>query len=308
MTVMRKVVQVARKAPVLVATGCEPGRLEIWSLDTGDPLTELRSVYDGCGRFAISSTGDRVVAANWRKGKKGGIACYDVASGEVIWHRTDVRQVQHLQFSPREDRIWCNVESRPVHCLDSNTGLTLRTVRAAEDALDSPYSPHTLLLRHQDLAIESPKRLLTAPRFGWVWTGATFSPDMVCVSETTVWSDKPDINVGYVRCFELQDGTERWHYRSADGDFIQLISYQEDGFIYCVQSGWEAQGWIVKLLRLNGESGSCSEIRRLGPAPPYYGGFGNGIFVTPAGDVISLQTANTVRHLAFKDDHAVKVG
>ena len=39
-----------------------------------------------------------------------------------------------------------------------------------------------------------------------------------------------------------------------------------------------------------------------GSCPCPYGGFGNGIFVTPAGDVISLQTANTVRHLAFKDD------
>src|ERR1017187_2925002 len=120
---MRKVVQAARDAPVVVATGTELGKLEIWNSDTGKYLTEFATVYDGCARFTIDSSGERVIAANWRMGKKGGIACYDIASGEPIWHRTDIKQVQDMQFSLREDRVWCHVDRRPVHCLDARNGL-----------------------------------------------------------------------------------------------------------------------------------------------------------------------------------------
>lgn len=306
---MRKEVKVARNAPIVAAAGVakrgELGKLEIWNWDNGEYLTEFATVYDGCGRSAVDSSGERLIAANWRKGKKAGIACYDITSGEPIWHRTDIGHVQHMHFSPREDRVWCNVEGRPVHCLDAGNGSTLTTVKAAEDAFDSPYSPHTLFLRHKVMALEIPERLITMPRFGWNLAGVAFSRDTVCVAETTKWSDKPDVNVGYIRCFEVESGTERWQYRCPDAYFMQQISYQDDGFVYCVQSGCETEGWVVTLLRLTLESGSCTELCRLGPTPPYFGGFGNGILVTPEGEVISLNTGGILRRLPFKGDQAV---
>jgi hypothetical protein len=75
MAVMRKVIQVARIAPVLAASGTHLSELEIWDTNTCEKLAGFHTVYDDSWRFAINSTGNRVIAANWRKGQKGGVAC-----------------------------------------------------------------------------------------------------------------------------------------------------------------------------------------------------------------------------------------
>ncbi|MGA8742002.1 MAG: PQQ-binding-like beta-propeller repeat protein [Terracidiphilus sp.] len=299
MTEMRKVILVARNSPVAVATVGELGKFEIWNPDTGEQLTEFDSVYDSCGRLAISSNGERVIAANWRKGKKGGIACYDAASGSELWHRTDIGQIQHMEFSPKGDRVWCEVDCRPVHCLDSQSGSNLKILRAVNDVVESPYTDHTVLVKREDLVVETPLSRRTVPLLGWC-RGVAFTPNAVCVSEL-MRTDNPNIHVGHIRCLDLKSGSERWHYRCPEACFIQLISYQDDCSVYCVQSGNDGHRWIVDLIRLTSQDGSCTSICRLTPPPPYFGGFGNGILVTPHGEVVSLLTGDILRILAFDD-------
>lgn len=301
MAVMRKVVQVARDAPVLVASGKQPGSLEIWDLNTREKLTGFHTVYDDCARFAINSNGERVIAANWRKGQKGGVACYETASGQVVWHRTDLGQVQHMQFSSAGNFVWCEVANRPLHCLDTKTGLTLKTLRAVRDAVDSPYSPHTIFLREADYAIGTEDENTSVPRLCRSGLVAAFSPDAVCVCEAFNPTIRPVATVqGIVRCIELNSGTERWRYQPPVNHFIPLISYQNDGNFYCVQSESLPDGWAVSLIQLSPDSGICSQVCKLSP-PPYFGGFGSGVLVTPDGEVVSLQTGAFDNKLDFAD-------
>jgi hypothetical protein len=293
-------VQVAGNASIL-ATAPWDGPVQIWNSDTGSQLTEFKTVFDNCNRLAIDLKGERIVAANWRKGKNGGIACYEIASGQPVWHRTDIGQVQDMQFSPREDRVWCRIDGRPVHCFDAWTGATLATVRGAESAFDSPFTSHTFFFRHKDLVLEAGENRITMPRLGFFYGGA-FSHDAVCVAEMAERRGNPQIDGSFIRCFEVANGKERWHYICPDDHYIQLVSYQNDGFLYCVVAAGQ-QGRVERktvLLRLTLESGSCTEMCELHSAVcPYFGGFGNGILVTPTGDVISLKTGAVVRRLPF---------
>ena len=299
MAVMRKVIQVARNAPVLVASGNRPGELEIWDTNTCQKLIGFHTVYDDCARFAINQTGNRVVAANWRKGQKGGVACY-TTSGEVVWHRADLRQVQHLRFSSAGNCVWCEVDSRPVHCLDAKTGSTLKTLRGVRDALDSPYSPHMILLREGDFAIGTQDEDISVPRLCRSGLMAAFSPDAVCVCEAFNPTIRPVATVqGVARCIELNSGNERWRYQPPINHLMQLISYQDDHF-YCVQSESLPDGWTVSLIRLSPDSGIGTELCRLSP-PPYFGGFGSGVLVTPEGDMVSLQTGGSISKCTFAD-------
>lgn len=263
---MRKTVQVARCAPIAVAAG-NKGEFQVWNLETGKRQSEFHTVFDGCNRLAVSSNGAAVIAANWRKGQKAGVACYDATSGMVIWHRTDLRQVQHMKFSVQGEWVWCEIESRPVHCLDAKTGSTLRKLRGVRDVVDSPYSPHMILLREGDFLIGTQNESISVPRLCRSGLKAAFGPDAVCVCETFNPTISPVLTVqGTVRCLELASGNERWRYQPPINHFMQLISYQNDNF-YCVQSESLPDGWTVSLIRLSPDSGACTELCRLSPPP-----------------------------------------
>ncbi len=235
--------------------------IQIWNLDTGNQLGEFRTVYDNCARLAIDAKGERILAASWRKGKNGGIACYEIASGHAIWHRADIGQVQHMHFSLREDRAWCHIDKRSAHCLDTATGSTLAKVRNAEEALDSPFPPQTFLFRHRDLVLEVEKRHITMPRLGF-FCDCAFIQDALCVAEMAEQRDDPGKRVSFIRCFQTENGNERWRYICPDDYYIQLMSFQSDGFLYCVvAAGQEGRAESkTELLRLILESGSSTTV------------------------------------------------
>jgi hypothetical protein len=295
---MRMVVHAARNAPVIAAAGDE-GKVQIWNFDTGERLSEFVTVCDDGSRLALSATGETLIAANWRKGKRAGVACYETGSGKPIWHRPDLRQVQHMKFSAQGDWVWCQIDSRPVHCLDARTGSTVKIWRTIQDVLDSPFSPHILLLRRTDFVIRSQTKSVSVPRLSRSGLEAAFGPDTVCVCEFSNPTVLPVITVqGIVRCLEFGSGGEHWRYQPPDGHWMQLISYQDDQYFYGVQSGYEQGRRNVALIRLSSDEGLCAELCRLSP-PPYFGGFGAGVLVTPEGEVVSLQTGEIIRRLPF---------
>jgi len=292
---MRKV-DVARHAPV-ASVGFERGEVQIWNWLTGERVTKFKTVFDGCNRLAISASGERLVAANWRKGLKAGVACYDTSSGRDIWHRPDLRQVQSVRFSAQRDWILCEVQDRPLHCLDAQTGATVETLRGVLDAIDSPYSPHRVLQRRGEFVIESPQARVSVPRYCNSALVAAFGPDSVCLYEAF---QPTTLTVRcVVRCIECRTGNERWRFQPPDNRDMQLISYQEDGNFYCVQSKNESEEWFVDLLRLSLADGALTEVCRLKSPPPYFGGFGDGVLVTPGGEVVRLESAAILRELVF---------
>jgi hypothetical protein len=292
---MRKV-EVARRAPVL-AVGVGEGRVQIWNWQTGEKVTEFNTVLDGSDRLAVSASGERLVAANWRKGQKAGVACYETFSGGGLWHRPDLGQVQSMSFSIQRNWIYCRVEGRPAHILDAQTGATVETLRGVLDAMDSPYSRHRILQRRDDFVIEGSKDRFSVARYCNSGLEASCGPGVVCLHEAF---NPTTLTIrSLLRCIDCETGKERWRFQPPDGRYMQLISYQADGFFYCVQTENRNEEWIVDLLRLSLADGALSEVCRLNSPPPYFGGFGDGILVTPGGHVVSLQSGAVLRVLAF---------
>lgn len=267
------------------------GQVQVWNPYIGKLLSDFKTVHDGLSRLAVSTRGQHIFAANWRDGEDGGVACYEATSGQTVWHRTDIAQVQTMEFSPRGDRVWCEIENSPVHCLNVSTGSTLAVVENVEQVFDSPFTPHTFLFRSGDLALENGGRSITMPRCGRPKRVA-FSPDAVYVAELF-----PSI----VRCFDIETGKERWRYECPDDHFLQSISLQPDGFLYCMQpSGQDGRAERkTVLLRLALESGFCTEVCQTDSTVRPGNAFGNGILVTVVGEVFSVATGVSLHRLAF---------
>jgi hypothetical protein len=276
----------AGRGPVIAAAFFER-TVQIWESYAATRLAEFDTVFDSGGhRLAISPKATVCVAASWRKGKRGGVACYDTRSGQVVWHRIDLGRVQGLRFTPAGDSLWCRVEGGPVLHLDASTGATLSSLRAVQDVIESPFSAHRLERRRGDFRIVGDKTVRVAhTTFGLL--DAAFGTDAVCLTEAG----------GPVRCLDCGAGNERWRYQPPAGHHVLTISHQADGCFYGVQ--WEYEhGSSMKLIRLAPESGHMTEICNLKTSPDAFS-FGAGELITSSGDVISLTEGTILRHLDF---------
>jgi hypothetical protein len=280
-----RTVVVASRAPVAVAASVEH-LVQVWNWNSGERLSEFETVFEHGGhRLAINPTGSCCVAASWRKGKRNGVACYDILSGQTIWHRLDLRQVQGLRFSVVGDAIWCRLEARPVQRLAARTGETLDSIRAVQDVVESPYSNRSLQLRRTDFLLDG-IRNIRIPRLTFAMLDATFTPQALCLTEAG----------GPVRCLDRETGSERWRYQPPAGHHVLRISSQGDESIYGVQWGYE-RGGPVNLIRFS-DKRECTEVCQLSTFPDACC-FGAGVVVTASGDVVSLPNGDILRHLPF---------
>lgn len=282
----------ARSAPIVSVASYKgkyptfEGAAQIWNWRTGERLSAFQTVFDGYGRHAISPRGEIYVAANWRKGRSAGLGCYDARTGNRIWHLPDLRQVQGIRFSAKGDNVWCVVEGRPVHCLDSGTGSILARLRNVQEVVDSPYSDHVLHVRRTDYLIAG-HTTISVPQFTRTMMDAVFSPDALCLSECA----------GSLRCLDIESGAERWRYVPPKGFHVIRVSYQADQSFYGLLFGFESP--ISALIRLTGENGTCTEICQYDTSVRYGGDFGDGVFVTATGEVVSLLNGQILTRLPF---------
>jgi len=290
----------ARSAPIVAAgsyTGTDPiykGAAQVWDWSSGERLSDFSTVFDGFGRHAMSPNGELYVCANWRKGKNGGVACHNTRTGETIWHRQDLRQVQGIRFSPNGDRVFCRVEAKPVQSLDSGSGTSLGTIRNIDDVVESPFADLALHTRRRSDYLLVGETSKTIPRMTpGRMSDAAFSPEFLCLAEYS----------GFVRCIDCETGNERWRYLPPKGFHIIRVSYQADQSFYGLLFGYEVPE--NALIRLSPSDGTCTEtsrysvLRRCGGVNYGAGDFGLGVFVTGAGHVVSLIDGRVLRQLAF---------
>jgi hypothetical protein len=284
----------AGRAPIIAAALFER-TVQIWDWNLGERIAEFDTVFEHGGhRLALNPKGDCCVAASWKKGKRGGVVCYEARSGDTIWHRPDLRRVQGLRFSVSGDAVWCEVEGGPVQRLDSRTGATVAAMRAVRDVVDSPYSGHLLEVRVAHFVIKGVKDL-RIPRLTFGLLDAAFSLTALCLSEPADCLNK---SPGVVRCLECDTANERWRYQAPSGRHVLWISYRpDDSCFYGVQWDYE-RGGPVTLVRFSEESGASTEICRLNSFADSCC-FAGGVVVTSAGDVVSVSEGKTLRQLPF---------
>jgi hypothetical protein len=283
----------ARSAPIVSAashTGIYPffkGTARIWNWRTGEHLSEFPTVYDGMSRHALSPDGEFYIAANWRKGKDAGVACYCTRTGERIWHQSGLRQVQGIRFSAQGDKVWCCVEGRPVHCLDSRTGSILTKLRNVDEVVESTHSHFVLHSRRRADYLIVGRNTKAVPRLTPSMSDAVFSSDALCLAEYT----------GPVRCLDCETGQERWRYLPPRGFHVIALSQQVDEAFYGYLFGYESPE--AALLRFSPDSGTCAEVCRYDLSKRHGGDFGQGVFIAGNGDVLSLLDGRVVREMPF---------
>lgn len=276
----------AADAPI-VAAGLDDRTVQIWNWDIGERLAEFMTVFqDGGHRLALHHNGDICVAASWKKGKRDGIACYDTRSGQIVWHRADLRQIQGLRFSPSGDGVWCRFHASPAQRLDANTGETSAIARRVQQIVESPYSSHRLEVRSRDFLIKG-ERDFSVPRLTFALLDAAFGGDALCLTESG----------GPVRCVTCASGMERWRFQPIGGAHVLALSFSQiDRSFYGVQWDTQRDGTAV-LLRISEETGDALEICRLNSGLACVGG---GVVVTSTGEVVSLG-GDALKQLPFPE-------
>lgn len=281
-----RTLRAAAHAPVIAAALFER-TVQIWNWGTGERTCEFDTVTDG--RLSLSPSGDYLVAANWRKGKRGGVACYSTRTGEKLWHRQDIRRTGRLRFASNDAAIWCGIAGSPLQRLDANTGETVAAERAVQEVVDSPYSAHRLVISRQQIRIQGTSEVVV-PRLSFAVLDAAFSENALCLTEAG----------GIVRCIDLDLGQERWRYVPPTSHHLIFLSYNNvDHCFYGTQWLYEHGGPYL-LIRLPEITGAFSEVCCLNAYPDWCC-FGDGIVVTSSGDVVCLQNGNTIRRLEFPE-------
>ena len=239
--------------PIVCVTefnGRGPESAQAWNWRSGERLSEFSTVFDGMSRHAMSPNGESYVAANWKKGTKGGIACYNTRTGERIWHRQDLCQVQRIRFSPHFDMVWCEVEAKPALCLDVISGMSLQTIRGVEEVIESPFSDLVLHSRRRSDYLILGGTRKTIPRISQTMMDAVFSQDSLCLAECAA----------PVRCINPESANERWRYVPPTGFHVIKLSYQADQSFYGLLFGYEVPE--TALIRLSADRGVCTELGR----------------------------------------------
>jgi hypothetical protein len=146
-----------------------------------------------------------------------------------------------------------------------------------------------LVISRTQILIQGAKDIV-APRLSLSMLDAAFSPNAVCITEAA----------GVVRCIDLELGLERWRYEPPKSYHLIFLSYNHvDGCFYGTQWMYE-QGGPYKLIRLSEGAGASTEVCCLNAYPDCCC-FGDGVVVTSAGDVVSLETGNAIRQLEFPE-------
>lgn len=221
-------------------------KIQIWDLETRTMVNEFETMFSfGGNRLALDSFGERCVAAGWTGGQRGGVACYEVATGKLLWHRPDLLQTQRLRFAVADATVWCVPESGPTKRLNTANGETLDAITGLSDIFDSNYSSYLFLEKRKRAYFLRKSVDLKIPRLTFAILDNAFGPRSLAISEAG----------GPVRCIDSATGRELWrHSPGSHLHFLRLWYCETDGSFYGVQ--WEfRKGSFRSLVRLNGASG-----------------------------------------------------
>ena len=264
-------------------------KVQIWDLDSRTEIKEFDTVFSfGGPRLTLNSSGERCVAASWKGGRHGGVACYEATTGKLIWHRPDLRQTQRLRFAATDATVWCVPESGPTKCLDPTDGRTLDTITGLQDIFDSEHSPDLLLEKRKRDYILKKSDSLQIPRLKFAILDAAFRVRSLAISEAG----------GSVRCIDSATGDELWrHSPGRYVHFLRLWYSHVDANFYGVQ--WEFQkGSFRSLVRFDGVSGENQTLCHLDSWEEAHCAR-LGCLLTSGGEMIGLSDGKVLHRLEF---------
>jgi WD40 repeat protein len=281
----------ASKRSSRVAAALFESQVQIWDVETGKLIKEFETVFSfGGSRLTLGPLGERCIAAAWKAGKDGGVACYDTNTGMLVWHRQDLKQTQRVRFSPGGESAWCVPDSGPTKLLDSANGKTLDALTGVRDIFDSAYSAELLLVKRKRIYILTKEKTLQVPRLTFALLDVAFGPQTIAISESA----------GPVRCLDSSTGNELW--RQSPGKQIHYLRVwyrQTDGNFYGVP--WDFRtGSFRSLVRLDANSGKPTVVCSLHSWDEVYCTKSDRL-ITSNGEVINLSDGKRLHQLQFPE-------
>lgn len=281
-----------RESPVVAAAFFER-TIQVWDIESCRQVSQFDTVYDfggEIGRLAISPSGDRCVCAARSGGTLGGVACYQTTTGQVIWHRPELKQTQRVSFSPSGAFVWWMPETGLTKRLDSMSGEPERTLRGAQNVFEDRYSMALFIVPRNKtkpyLFGESSEHRLERRGFGVL--DVVFASDCFCVTEAS----------GPTRCFGRGDGRERWRYDAPSKSHVVQLHFDEALYAFFgILYNFNDRG--RSLIRLDPTRGTCTLVCDLRDSWAFCFCDPLALLVTSSGPLVGITDGREVGRLDF---------
>jgi len=193
--------------------------LRVFDLKTGRRRIEFPVLWDeGGDRVCFSSDSSRIFVGCY---EAHGLACYDARSGNEVWRRKDLKSIQQVAASPREDLVFCGRETGASHIIEGGTGKTVMNPRGAKEAWFSPFDDSALLDcgGNRDLEIHRPlgTRVGKFVRASFGVVHVAFSKECVALAE----ANQP------LRAIGLRDFVQVWQLPTDDAHTCEALAYSQ---------------------------------------------------------------------------------
>jgi outer membrane protein assembly factor BamB len=225
--------------------------VQIWDLDLREQVGQFDTGRgDGSNRLHLDPKGERGVVAAWQAGAKGGVACYEIPTGKLVWHRGDLRHSQGISFSTDGQSVWFEPNEGRVERLDALSGNTIEYLSGVRHIHVNHHSSEIFIERRSGGYVLRGVKDFDIPKITFAILDVAFGLESLCLTES----------VGPVRCLDFRSGVELWRYDSPKDNHVLRLWYSEsDGHYYGVQ--WQYQtGGPRRLLRFDARSGQAKEI------------------------------------------------
>jgi hypothetical protein len=176
-----------------------------------------------------------------------------------------------------------------VEIVDACSGATVRMLERTGQYFVGPNN-RELLISSSDSSyfIIQESHKVSIPKLTFALLDAAFSPDTVCITEST----------GPVRCIDCVSGAELWsHAPPADSHALRLHYNDRDGAFYGVV--WHYQrGEFHYLVRFDARTGQTTRLCDLNEGVETFSAATQQL-VSSTGEVFDLSTGDVVGELAF---------
>jgi WD40 repeat protein len=200
----------------LVAAAFFESTVQVWDLKSQTQTCEFPTLFSsGARNLALAADGRMLVAG--LSTVSGGVASYEVPSGNKLWERT-LNFPSRLQFDPTGYSILCTINRKSMLRIDASTGTTIELVDGIVRCIEGPYGdslfvplkeggrPYSLIAAGRNFEIS---------RLSFALLSAEFSPQSVCLAEAA----------GPVRCISRDDGRLQWICDPDKNSHVLLLHY-----------------------------------------------------------------------------------
>jgi|ERR1043166_2016293 hypothetical protein len=266
----------------LIAAAVFDSTVQIWSLNNAQQIGEFETTLNfGGKRLVLAADGDVCITGSWAAG----FAAYSVPTGTVLWHRSDLAEIQRLTVDASGRNVYCGFENRPLAIVDVLTGAVTGTIKGALRVVSRRSGSDRLVIERSRYRVEGDHNLQICPT-SFAVLDAVLSPEAVCISEPRTG----------IRCIELRSGVTLWHHPGLESNYLAFAT--SDYEFYCVALS-DAPPHNASLIRLAPNLLDCDLVVPLGTCWEATFAQSGNVLVTMRGSVYETSSGRLLTELRF---------